>query len=83
MEIRSINIQARTSKPMMTSSTMTGTSFTTWGLIVSEKVGSRKKESEARMARKLGRDSDGEVFQIRAAAAGSRGRRQAMRAKFV
>jgi hypothetical protein len=38
---------------------MTGTSFTTWGLIVAEKVGSRKKESEARMARKLGRDSDG------------------------
>jgi hypothetical protein len=42
---------------------MTGTSFTTWGLIVAEKTGSRKKESEARMARKLGRDSNGEVFQ--------------------
>jgi hypothetical protein len=53
---------------------MTGTSFTTWGLIVAEKVGSRKKESEARVARKLGRDSNG---------AGPRGRREAMRAKFV
>ena len=42
---------------------MTGTSFTTFGLIVAEKVGSRKKESEARMAWKLGRDSDGEFFQ--------------------
>jgi hypothetical protein len=32
---------------------------------VAEKVGSRKKESEARMARKLGRDSNGAFFQIR------------------
>ena len=42
---------------------MTGTSFTTCGLIVAEKTGSRKKESEARMARKLGRDSIGAFFQ--------------------